>query len=90
MTEYPEAHPVSRIRSSNEHAISGGRYQTAVEELIGMWEAFNAQKIEGQLIAKSEPVPCERCAQIQELFPIAEPAPLDATTVKRWIDENFK
>ncbi len=90
MVQYAGTHPVSRIRSSNEHAIKSGRYQTAVEELIGMWEAFNAQTLEGQLIAKSEPVPCERCAQIQELFPAPEPAPLDAATVKAWIDENVK
>lgn len=90
MVQYAGTHPVNRIRSSNEHAITKGRYQTAIEELISMYEALEAQTIEGQLIVAKAAAPCDRCATIDALFPPPEPAPLDAATVQAWIAENCK
>ena len=92
MTEYPETHPVQLLRGYLEHPDNdiAPSIREQVGRLIGMWEALDAQTRGEQVTVKATLVPCIRCEQVQELFPAPEPAPLDAATVKAWIDENCK
>ncbi len=93
-TEYPETHPVGYLESIVvDYGTAGmakvpARVIDEVKRLVSMWKALDAQTRAERL---GEPVPpCIRCELVQKLFPIAEPAPLDAATVKAWIDARCK
>jgi len=88
MAEYSETHPVHLLRGYLEHPDSGASpsLQKEVERLIMMWEALDAQT----RVLKAAADTCGRCAAVEALFPAPEPAPIDAATVKAWIDENVK
>ena len=90
LMDYPDTHPVTFLRERLDAHEIPPTIREAVERLINMWEALDAQTRGEQVTAQATITPCIRCELVQKLFPIAEPAPLDATTVKRWIDENFK
>lgn len=90
MVDYPETHPVQRLRGYLEHPENdiAPSIRKEVERLINMWEALDAQTRRDLLTEQPTIVPCPRCLQVQKLFPAPEPEPIDAASVKRWIDEH--